>query len=366
MAKMTLTDLLPALLGLGIGAASPKAGQAGATTLDMFGKMKDQKRQQGRQDVADERAVLGEARAVRGEARADESAQRAGESHNATMGKWTLEQDNRAAAQKTADAAIAADPNMPQGTQDAIRGMDTSKAVNDYVTEYPMNMVVDEANLDTERVKLKRGETRWMSVRWKDGSVSRYGLRNEPESTTGQITRPQFAAGMGVANDYLDAKRAAGTARSTLEGQAFDEASDRRDAFWKDDPPIGVVRGGRGPTAYGRVGEWTPRDQSGDGPIIEGDPDNDPTNFPPGEQSVPRLDTAEQRGVVAKADNTVDAKGLDLERILQTYPEIAQAVMQLLAREMGEQTTAPTQGKSNAPGTTGHALAAKWGAAPPQ
>lgn len=72
MAKMTLMDMLPGILGLVGGAVSPQAGEAGAATLEMADQFKQRHRRQAlmdeeaeRRKVSDERAARAEERSIR-------------------------------------------------------------------------------------------------------------------------------------------------------------------------------------------------------------------------------------------------------------------------------------------------------------
>ena len=188
MAKMTLTDLLPGILGLVGGAVSPQAGQAGAATLEMADAFKQRRRRQGIEDEQLERAR-------KNQAMSEEAFQQSKDRYNwakEDQVRQTLEQqrvdEERARAVnalgKAKEGLIKEGYTIPVEFENWVP--DTEEAViqaTDKIRSYSSETPIDGEAADRLSAELKaRGQVRYGNVR-RNGVVGREMMGGYPQST---------------------------------------------------------------------------------------------------------------------------------------------------------------------------------------
>ncbi len=307
MAKMTLMDILPGILGLAGGALSPKAGEAAGATLEMADQFKQRHRRQALMDEEAARRTVSDERAARQEARSLKSFQwqeadqiyqegertRAAEERSRALNAWGETKKELAAEGIEILPEYA---NWQPDTEEQVG------IVGGKHRELASNTPISEELANEMSAQLKaKGEVMYAPVRLSaTGTVVRKMLGGYPQSTA--AAPPGAAAVTGAIEEYADSVDELGLAENTLEGI---ESAERNKRF----------------TA------------------IEANSDNFPDARDPGGAAAPRYSTPEQRATVGKAGLGVESAERNLATTGALYPELLAKFLPQLARFLGGSDT---------------------------
>lgn len=313
---VTLKDLLPGLIGAGVGAISPKAGKAGVQTLEMADAFGQRRRRQG---MEDERMEMSRAAAGRSE----EAAGRAGKSFEwgkenfAHQSRVRADMDNEKALAKNAGASIMrgyeeAGTEIPEGLKAGMAGADTraevsqfAEKIKKFISDTPMSI---EA-ADKYALTLGPGEVAYANVRTEDGQIVRQALRN-PNHPTGSGTLSGLGTVTSAADTFMKAQEDAALASQKLGSI---ESTHRMETL--EDLPTGGEMRAMPSTEVARAGEGAVR--------------------------APRYTSPEQRASEANAQLNVQQAFRSLIMKGVPYPE---ALKQILPMVMGQSGGLPQQG----------------------
>lgn len=321
---VTLKDLLPGLIGLGVGSISPRAGAAGANTLETMQEMKDKRtaREYGAERMemsrdAASRAVAAEGRAQKAELRADsnytyQERLRADADHEEALA--------RNSAKELVTSLEALGP-LPTEIRDPLLASKTQSQVAQYgekARAFYSNTPMDAKAIADYQKTLQPGVIAYVTERLPGGRLVKRTVRGPALKTGSGLT--------GLTTGLNAAQRLQG-AGMTLE-HAEEEYTEAGEAQF----------------AKGRENAYVTE------PIRSSDPGAAGDLL----RSETILDLGDEERAIEKAEFGMQGAQQDFLATLMQHPEMIQALMQILGGQMvnglnlAPQGGAPAQAQTQA------------------
>lgn len=254
----TLKDLLPGIIGLGVGAASPQLGRAGANTISMFDQMQNRKRRQTLEDErmdmsrqASERAARGEQRAIAAEGRAKQSFEWNSEAAARRDREWAREEDERkrllSVGPEVYNSLLAEGYDVSEASRDVFLNPDSNQqlvTLENTVRQINNNTPLSRESADAYAATLPPGKSVWVPVRV-DGTIVKEQIFNPKYP-------PRFGSQNGLSTgttEVINAIQSLKKGRMTLEDSMEDRTAENDEQIeeWREElPPVGKSQMGKG------------------------------------------------------------------------------------------------------------------------
>lgn len=257
----TLKDLLPGIIGLGVGAASPQLGRAGANTISMFDQMQGRKRRQTLEDErmdmsrqASGRAARGEQRAIAAEGRAQKSFEWNSEAAARRDREWAREEDERkrlmSVGPQVYNSLLAEGLDVSEGAKDVFLNPDSNQqlmTLENSVRQINNNTPLSRESADAYAKTLPPGKSVWAPVRV-DGTIVKEQLFNPNHPPGSGGSRNGLSTGTTeVINAIQNLKKSKMTLEDSMEDRTAE--NDKQIEEWREElPQVGGGQLGKGGT----------------------------------------------------------------------------------------------------------------------